>query len=274
MTLSFSPQHTPTELCVKRHIAMVCLLATSSLLPFAAHAKTLTAQWSYQITVTKEAQGTDAMSKAIITAAKWMGSVGIGAGADRLEIDSKGFALQSNVKGSTLITAVSDNVNMSRRSRGIFVNGLPLVLNYADKRGSSPELSTVANLSAKRYEFYKGGKLSSTAPFAYVAVDIASLPYVFLGKPAPTKPTFVAFTDGKSLRSTTLSPSPATSMKIAGGEYSVVRYSGAAAGGSYVSLWVRATDGYPVKMVVGLGSKYGAVIEQSIAAIPAETFSY
>jgi hypothetical protein len=272
MTTSFSRLIAPTQ--IKRRTAAGCVIAAFALLPLAASAKTLTAQWNYQVTVTKDAKGTDAMSKTIITAAKWLGSVGIGAGADRLDIDSKGFALQSNVKGSTVISAVSDNVNMSRRSRGIFVNGLPLTLNYADKRGSSPELSTVTNLSAKRYEFYKGGKLGSTTPFAFVAVDMASLPYVFLGKPAPTKPTFVAFTDGKSLRSTTLSPSPATNMKIAGGEYSVVRYSGAAAGGSYVSLWVRATDGYPLKMVVGLGSKYGAVIEQTIAAIPVEAFSF
>jgi hypothetical protein len=274
MTTSSSYFIAPVMFRLKRHAIAACAVAASTFLPFAAHAKTLTAQWNYQITVTKEAQGTDAMSKAIITAAKWLGSVGIGSGADRLEIDAKGFSLQSNVKGSTVISAVSDNVNMSRRSRGIFVNGLPLTLNYADKRGSSPELSTVTNLNAKRYEFYKGGKLGNTAPFSYVAVDMASLPYVFLGKPAPTKPTFVAFTDGKSMRSTTLNPSPAAMMKVAGGEYSVVRYSGAAASGSYVNLWVRATDGYPIKIVVGLGSKYGAVIEQSIASIPAETFSY
>lgn len=258
---------------MKKTLFYTPLFAAAAMLPAAAQAKTLTAQWSYQITVSKEAQGTDAMSKAVITAAKFLGSVGVGAGADRLDIDSKGFSLQSNVRGSTVISAVTDNANMTRRSRGIFVNGLPLTTNYADKRGSNPEISSVANINAKRYEFYKAGKLSSTAPFSFVAVDMASLPYVFLGKPAPAKPSFVAFSDGKSLRSLTLTPSAPAPMKVGGAEYSVIRYSGAASGGS-LSLWVRASDGHPVKMLVGLGSKYGASIEQSIVALPAENFTY
>jgi hypothetical protein len=247
---------------------LLCITAlTLSLMPLLATATAFQTEWSFELTVQKNAPTPDAASKALASAAGMLGSVSVAAGLDRGTMDAKGFQLYSQVKGTSLMSAVSDNLNMTRQSRGVFVNGFPLTLRYSDKRGSTPELVTTANTAAKKYEFSKGGKPSGSAPLNYVATDLAMLPYTFLGKSAPSKPSFVAFTDGKAIRALTLNPS-AGSVKIAGKDEPAVRLNGASADGG-VTLWVRPSDGYPLKMSVALGSKYGAILEQTAKAIPA-----
>src|SRR5438132_373510 len=200
-------------------IGSVGLVAAGASSALAAPVNT---QWDFEISVQENAPTPDATSKAIVAAASLFGSVTVGSGQDTGTIDKNGYALQSRITGSPLLARMFDNLSIARQSSGRFVNGIALTMRYSDRRGRSEELTTVTNLAARRYEFAKGGKPSGTTPMTVAASDIASAPYAFLGKPAPSKVTFLAFTDGKSIRQATLQPH-LESVKLGGKVISAVR---------------------------------------------------
>lgn len=236
-----------------------------------ANAASISTQWNYEISVVSGAPTPDATAKLIVGAASLLGSVGVGTGRDTGTIDKNSYTLRSQIEGARLLAAVISNLNVTRQSNGRFVNGVALTMRYTDKRGSSDELMSVTNLTARRYEFSKGGNPNGTEPFKVAASDLVMAPYAFLGKPAPIKPSFLALSDGKSIRQISLSPKTET-MKIGGMVINAVRLSGHTSAGTF-DLWVRAEDSYPLRMRIGLGARYGAVLDQIAKEIPANLIS-
>lgn len=222
--------------------------------------------WDFEISVQKNAPTPDSASKAIVAAASVLGSVKIGSGQDLGSVDKSGYVLQSKITGTSLLVRLFDNPTIFRQSNGRFVNGIALSMRYSDRRGGNDELTTVTNLAEKRYEFAKGGKLNGVLPMSVAASDLAIAPYAFLGKMAPRKTTFLAFSDGKSIRQVTLQPY-FESVKLNGRIISAVRLVGNTSAGLF-ELWVRAEDGYPIRMRAGLGASYGATLDQIAKDIP------
>lgn len=247
--------------------AVALLGATSS-----ANAVPISTQWNYEISVVSGAPTPDATAKVIVGAASMFGSVGVGSGQDTGTIDKDSYTLRSQIEGARLLSAVISNLKVSRQSNGRFVNGVALTMRYTDKRGSTDELVSVTNLAARRYEFYKGNSPNGTEPFKVAASDLVMAPYAFLGKPAPTKLSFLALSDGKAIRQVSLTPKTET-VKVAGKAVNAVRLSGSTSAGTF-DLWVRAEDSYPLRMRVGLGAQYGAVLDQIAKDIPAGLVSF
>jgi hypothetical protein len=94
---------------------------------------------------------------------------------------------------------LDSNLNVVRDSNGIFANGIAFTQRYSDKRGSRPELLMVSNLKQMEFSFSNGRGHIRTEPIKFATVDIAMLPYAFIGQPAPKGMAFIAFTDGKSI---------------------------------------------------------------------------
>jgi hypothetical protein len=226
----------------------------------------VSANWVYKISIVKGAPTPDMASKAIAAAGMLLGAVTVADGSDVGTIDAKGFSLRSHIKVATLLSMLDSNLNMDRQSNGIFVNGIALTQRYSDKRGSNPELLMVTNRAQRQIAFSKGLGTARTEPMKYATVDIAMLPYAFIGRPAPKALAFVAFTDGKSIYTTGLTPRP-EKIEVAGQTQAAVRLSGTASGGT-LDLWVREADGYPLQMRVGLNAQYGAVLDQQVQAVP------
>jgi len=241
--------------------------AFSLLLQGNAFAAVVTAQWVYKISVIKGAPTPDMATKAIATAGSVFGAVMVAQGADAASVEAKGFALRSNIKVATLLSMLDSNLNMVRQSSGLFVNNIASTQRYSDKRGSTPELLMAVNPRLRQLTFSNGPGTARSEAMKSEIVDIAMLPYAFVGRPAPKTATPLVFTDGKSLFTTQLTPR-LENVKVAGQLVSAVRLTGTAAGGS-LDLWVRATDSYPLMMRVGLDAKYGLVLEQEVQAIPA-----
>lgn len=235
------------------------------------NAATISTQWSYEISVVPGAPTPDATAKLIVGAASLLGTIGVGTGHDTGTIDKNLYALRSQIEGARLLAAVIPNLKVTRQSNGRFVNGIPLTMQYKDKRGSSDELVSVTNLTAKRYEFRKGGNPNGTESFKVVASDLVMAPYAFLGKPAPNKSSFLALSDGKAIRQISLFPKNEM-VKVAGKVINAVRLSGHTSAGTF-DLWIRAEDSYPLRMRIGLGAKYGAVLDQIAKEIPAALIS-
>jgi hypothetical protein len=119
------------------------------------------------------------------------------------------------------------------------------------------------------FSFSNGRGHIRTEPIKFATVDIAMLPYAFIGQPAPKGMAFIAFTDGKSIYSTGLSVSP-EKLDVAGKLIQAVRLSGQASGGA-LELWIREADGYPLHVRVGF-PKYGAVLDGRILTVPSTLF--
>lgn len=236
-----------------------------------ANAASISTEWRYEISVLPGAPTPDATAKLIVGATSLLGSVGVGTGRDTGTIDKNSYTLRSQIEGARLLAAVISNLNVTRQSSGRFVNGIALTMRYTDKRGSGDELMSATNLTAMRYEFSKGGKPNGFEPFKVAASDLVMAPYVFLGKPAPTKPSFLALSDGKAIRQINLSPRTET-VKVGGKPINAIRLSGQTSAGTF-DLWVRAEDSYPLRMRIGLGAKYGAVLDQIAKDIPATLVS-
>ncbi|MHB1249510.1 MAG: hypothetical protein ACYCZL_08975 [Polaromonas sp.] len=236
-----------------------------------ADAAAISTQWNYEISVLPGAPTPDATSRLIVGAAGLLGSVGVGTGQDTGTIDKNSYTLRSRIEGARLLAAVISNLNVTRQSTGRFVRGVALTLRYTDKRGSSAELMSVTNLTERRYEFSKGGRPAGSEPLQVAASDLLMAPYAFIGRPAPSQSAFLALSDGKAIRQISLSPKAET-MKVAGKVIQAVRLSGRTAAGTF-DLWLRAEDSFPLRMRIGLGAKYGAVLDQIARDIPANLIS-
>jgi hypothetical protein len=235
-----------------------------------ASAGTVTASWDIEITVINTAQQ-EAVGKALAAASGVFGSVKVATLQDAGTIDAKSYALRSNIAGNSVISAFYANANILRSSRGNFVNGVAMTQRYSDKRGAIDELVVTPNFAAKKYDFYRAGKLVDSKPIVYAATDLAMLPYAFIGKPAPVKASFIAYTDGKAIRTTNLTPT-LEKLKVGGKDVDAVKLTGTSSGAN-LDIWVRATDSYPLRMRVGLNAQYGAVLDQRIKDIPAANFA-
>jgi hypothetical protein len=252
-----------------RRSALHLWLALSlGLLAPAAVAVPVSTAWRFEIAVQKNAPTPDAMSKAIVSAASLFGSVTLGNGQDVGDVDKLGYSFRTQISATPLLSQVFDNLSIQRQSNGRFINGIALTNRYSEKRGRSDELLMVTNAAAKRYEFFKAGAPTGTKPLAVAACDLTSAPYAFLGKPVSMKPAFLAFSDGRSIRQVSLATS-AEKVKVDGKEVNAVKLSGNTTAGP-LDLWLRAEDGYPLRMRVSLGSKYGATLDQIAKSIPAK----
>jgi hypothetical protein len=247
------------------------LIFASIVTPHLTVAGTISNSWDIEVTVVSTSQQ-EAIGKALAAASGLLGSVKVGTLQDSGTIDSKSFALRSNITGSSVIGAFYSNLNILRSSRGNFFNGVAVTQRYSDKRGATEELVVTPNFSAKKYDFYRAGKLVDSKPIVYAATDLAMLPYAFIGKAAPVKASFIAYTDGKAIRTTNLSPSP-EKIKVGGKEIEAVKLTGTSSGAS-LDLWVRASDSYPLRMRVGLNAQYGAVLDQRIRDVPVGNFAF
>jgi len=235
-----------------------------------ASAAPVSAQWEYKISIVKGAPTPDMATKAIAMAGMVFGAVTVANGSDSGTIDGKGFSLRSNIKVAALLSMLDSNLNMSRQSTGVYFGDYAFTQSYYDKRGSNPPLQFVVNMKTRQYVFTNGPGPAHIEPYKYMVVDMAMLPYSFIGRPAPKSKTFVAFSDGKTIYNATLAPK-AEKLEIGGKDIAAVRLSGTASTSS-LDIWVRESDGYPLQMRIGLNAQYGAVLEQRVQAVPNALF--
>ncbi len=243
------------------------LALSLGLLAPVAKALPVSTAWRFEIAIQKNAPTPDVMSKAIVSAARLFSSVTLGNGLDVGEVDKLGYSFRTQISATPLLAQVFDNLSIQRQSNGRFIKGVALTTRYSEKRGRSAELLMVTNGVTKRYEFFKGGVPTGTKPLKIPACDLISAPYAFLGKPVSMKSSFLAFSDGRAIRQVNFATS-AERVTVEGKVINAVRLSGETTSGP-IDLWLRAEDGYPLRMRVGLLSKYGATLDQIAKSIPA-----
>lgn len=209
--------------------------------------------------------------RALVQGAAMLGWFEVGTIVDSGSLDRDRFKLRSVGTGSReLKTLITDNrLETDRSSEAQIRQGNLVTLRFSDKRGSSPLLTYAADLARKRYEIRRGDKVTEAGTLRGATVDIAALPYLYLGRKPPTAPFEIAYTDGKSIKAASFQVAAET-LAIAGSSVATTRLTSAPRGPKepLIEIWLRQADAFPLRVRVGMSSHYGAVADQQIKALP------
>ena len=213
----------------------------------------------------------NATERVFVQGAAMLGLFEVGTVTDSGSLAGGVFKLKSVGVGSRALRTLipDDRLESNRSSEGEIRDGHLVTLRFSDKRGSSALLTYSADLAKKRYELRRGGQVTETGPLKYSNVDIAALPYLFLGRAAPAAPFAVAYTDGKSVRLAGFRPVRET-LTVAGTSVATTRLTSAASKPTdpRIEIWLRNEDGFPLRVRVSMSAQYGAMADQQIKTLP------
>jgi len=213
----------------------------------------------------------NATERAMIQGAAMLGLFEVGTITDSGSLAGGTFRLRSVGTGSRALRTIipDDKLEIARSSEGQIRQGSLVTLRFTDRRGSGPLLTYSADLGKKRYEMRRAGQVTETGALKFANIDIAALPYLFLGRAAPTAPFSVAYTDAKSVK---LAGFRVTreDLTVAGTTVATTRLATASSNPAdpRIEIWLRSEDGFPLRVRVGVSAQYGAVADQTIKALP------
>lgn len=198
------------------------------------------------------------------------GSVNVGSMTDKLTFKNGSYAIVSLARANQIIANFLPNATATRTSRGRSDNSYMASAEFTEERTKGHLRRVVLDYSKKVSSYYKSGKAQKRETLPYITADSASLPYLFYKKPAPAALVTVAATDGLSTRIFRLHPSP-DSVTINGKPIPAIKLTHAPASPSEagLSMWIRKTDGFPLRVRLDLNARYGAILDQQLKALPA-----
>ncbi len=240
--------------------ALLCLFAAAQ----SVAAQTLEARFEVLVDIDSD------KAPAWLSVASRLGSLKIATADERITVNGDRYVVDSNALGVPLLSKMFDNLRVVRRSEGAWAAGSQSTLRYSEKRGSSESSLAVFDQRTATVRFIRGaGTPARTEPVKFVTSDIAALPYVFLGRPRPAGAVTFAYTDGRSLRTVTLDPTVVFNHTVLGKPVPTVRYVSrrSAAKDADLELWVRAEDGFPVRLRVA-SARYGVRAEANPTQLP------
>ena len=237
-----------------------------------ALASPFSAEYTVKVEVdAAKASGSSTTDLAAIKAASLLGAVEIGTISDSGTLRAGAFRLTSTVTGHRIVKLVlsEDTLQIVRTSEGQIRQGNLVTTRYTDKRGNRDPLVYVADIAKGQYEFRRAGAVTGGARLQYSNVDIAALPYLFLGRTPPSAPLSVAYTDGRAVRIATFRPRN-ESLRVGTTDVPTVRLSSVQRTTSdpLIEIWMRASDGFPLRVRLGLSYQYGAIADQWITQLP------
>lgn len=241
--------------------AMALLAAMAA--PMAA-AQTLSARFEVIVEIDGE------KAPAWAAPAARLGSLTVASSDEKVTLNGDRYVIESNALGAPILSKVFDNLRVVRRSEGAWVSGGQSTVRYSEKRGSSQPASAVFDARAGTVRFTRGPDTPARVEAVkFVTTDIAALPYVFLGRSRPAGPVTFAYTDGRTLRTVTLDPTVVFNHVVLGKPVPTVRYVSrrTRAKDADLELWIRAEDGFPVRLRIA-SSRYGGRAELNPTLLP------
>lgn len=190
---------------------------------------------------------------------------------DTVEIGTSKYQINSVGTLTSVINLALSNQRLTRQSYGeVSKDGLS-TQSYIEKRGNTDRLQAKLDSKVNKVVFIKDKTETGSAPIAGNLLDLLNVMYTFVGrKPPPTKATYNV-TDSKSLKQYTLTKAELWDFPFNGVKVKAYRYFKAATkeDSSTLEIWLTEKDNIPLRMVVGLGERYGATIQADLKTIPA-----
>jgi Protein of unknown function (DUF3108) len=251
---------------------LLSMMGLALLLCATAHA-----QQSFTIQFTAEAVVDKAKARATATAIGGIfgGSVSVASVTDKVYFTKDSFTIESVASAGSVVSMLSNgNNSFVRTSKGSIANNTLNSLQYVDIRGKTPPIVALVNPAKTQWTFVQNKQILNRAPYKAGAQDLASLMYAFIGR-VPTAPFTIQVVDGKNIRATTFAVNK-EAVTVPSGKWEAVKLAriNKAAGDAAIDLWLRASDGAPVRLRVGMNDKYGVMLDFKSTVLPALISKY
>ena len=175
------------------------------------------------------------------------------------------YRVQSVIEMNTLVSKLSPLDKIIRTGEGKVYEGFPQSINSKEQRGSpSLELSSSADYAAKKINFSKGRVINKTIGLPVDGViDINMLSYLFLGESNFQKELTLNVVWPKGLYSQQKFIGSDVVITFAGQKFPGIKYSKVPknASDNALDIWIRKSDGKPMRILIGLSAKYGVILD-------------
>lgn len=253
-------------------------LAVTALVFFSASAlaqipnQSLKVEWNVEILVdAAKAKKNPGVAKAAESTLKLMGgSIGIASITDQLTFRNGSYAIASQARANPMIASLLPNSTATRTSRGRADGSYMTSVEFTEERTKGHQRKVVLDYGKKTSFYFKAGQAVKQEPLPYRTADLATLPYLFYKKAVPTSMVAVAATDGLSTRLFRLAPTP-DSVSVDGKTIPAVKLTHQATtpNEAGLSVWIRKSDGFPLRIRLDMNARYGAIMDQQLKALPA-----
>jgi Protein of unknown function (DUF3108) len=234
------------------------------------------AQQSFTVQYSAEALVDKAKASTTVAAVGGIfgGSVTVASVTDKINFTKDSFTIESVASAGRVVSMLSSNTSFVRTSKGNITGNSLNSLQYVDIRGKAPAIVALVNPGKTQWSFVQNKQVLSRAPYKAGAQDVASFMYNFIGR-VPAAPFSTQIVDGKNIKSANFGVGK-ESITVPSGKWDSVKLTrvGRAAGEASIELWLRASDGAPVRMRVGMNEKYGVLLDFKSTVLPANIAKY
>lgn len=248
---------------------------TLMLLSMAASAQipnqTFSAEWEVDIAIdATKAKKNPGIAKAAENVLGLMGgSVSVATITDKVAFKDNNYSIASYAQANRLVSSLLPNSTATRTSRGRSDGGYLVSVEFTEERTKGHQRKVALDYAKKTSSYSKSGQAVKTEALPYRTADTATLPYLFYKRPPPTARTIIAATDGMSTRIFRFAPSP-DSVAIKGQNIPAIKltHQPASANDAGLTLWVRKSDGFPLRVRLDMNARYGAIMDQKLKELP------
>lgn len=199
------------------------------------------------------------------------GAVNAGTLLEEVSLTQHGaYVIRNTIKPEGLLATIWHNTDLERVSEGQVAGDQLSTTRYFDQRVKQAALTVTVEVATSRVQFRKGDELVSEEALTGTLTDAAALPWMFAGRATPQSGVRIAFTDGKSIKSADFDVSH-EAIAIAAQDVPALKLvrKRSDPDDASITLWIRETDGVPLRMIVGLNARYGVAIDQQRNDVPA-----
>ena len=193
------------------------------------------------------------------------GSVHAANVVDKVNFTNQTYDINSTASLTTVLNVALSGQQLKRTSEGKNTKTTLITDFYSERRGKSPSITSSFNAKTKKVDFFKAKTLVSSNPYVS-SLDVLNIAYNFIDKKLPDKNFSFFITDGKSIKKYTMNRAEVWNFPFNGNNIQAVRFVKVTSPSDPVSLeiWYSVTSHLPMRYVIGLSDKYGAIIKAEL----------
>jgi len=189
---------------------------------------------------------------------------------DIVEMSGTKYQINSTGTLTSVLNLALQSQKLLRQSYGDVTKDGLSTLSYIEKRGNTERLQAKLDVKASKVIFFKDKTETGSAQITGGLLDLLNVMYTFVGRKSPSAQSTFNVTDSKSLKRYTLNRGELWDFPFNGAKVKALRYfkSVTKDDSSTLEIWLTEKDNIPLRMVVGLGERYGATIQADLKYLP------